>query len=100
MILSMGAEEDHTVPTYTYETVDPSKACELCREQFDVTQKMSDERLDGCPDCGGPVRRVITAVGVNTRYAKIDKAPSDAELKRVGFHKLVNEGDGKFRKTV
>ena len=100
MILSMGAEEDHTVPTYTYETADQSKACELCREQFDVTQKMSDEPLEGCPDCGGPVRRVITAVGVNTRYAKMDKAPSDSELKRVGFHKLVNEGDGKFRKTV
>lgn len=88
------------MPTYTYETTDPSKACEQCREPFDVTQRMKDDPLEGCPACGGPVRRIIVGVGVNTRYAKFGKAPSDNELKRTGFHKLVNEGDGKFRKTV
>ena len=88
------------MPTYTYETTDPGKACEHCREAFDVTQRMSDEPLEGCPECGGPVRRIIVGVGLTTRYAKFSKAPSDAELKRTGFHKLVNEGGGKFRKTV
>jgi putative FmdB family regulatory protein len=88
------------MPTYTYESSDPHKACGYCREQFEATQKMSEEPLTACPKCGGPVQRVITAVGVVTRYAKIGKAPSDAELRSHGFHKLVNEGGGKFRKVV
>jgi len=88
------------MPTYTYETTDPHHACKLCIEPFDVQQKMKDEPLEVCPECGGPVRKVITLVGVNTRYARIDKAPSDGELKRHGFHKLVNEGEGKFRKVT
>lgn len=88
------------MPTYTYETTDPRVACKLCLEPFEIRQKMSEEPLEACPECGGPVQRIITAVGVNTRYARMEKAPSDKELKRHGFHKLVNEGEGKFRKVT
>ena len=41
-----------------------------------------------------------SCASIKIEYPEISKAPTDAELKRAGFHKLVNEGDGKFRKTV
>jgi len=40
------------VPTYEYE-------CLQSREHFEKFQNMTDEPLEKCPKCGGPVRRLI-----------------------------------------
>jgi putative FmdB family regulatory protein len=42
------------MPTYEYE-------CEECGHRFEQLQKMSDDPLRECPECGGPVRRLIGA---------------------------------------
>jgi len=42
------------MPTYEYE-------CTKSGKRFERMQSMSDEPLKKCPDCGGPVRRVIAA---------------------------------------
>lgn len=44
------------MPTYEY-------LCEKCGNKFDVVQKMTDPRLESCPDdaCGGKVKRLIGA---------------------------------------
>ena len=42
------------MPTYEYE-------CEKSGKRFDFFQKMKDEPLKACPDCGGPVRKLITS---------------------------------------
>lgn len=42
------------MPTYEYE-------CKKSGKCFDFFQKMSDEPLKICPECGGPVRRLISA---------------------------------------
>jgi putative FmdB family regulatory protein len=39
--------------TYTY-------ACEACGRRFEARQRITDEALTECPECGGAVRRVIT----------------------------------------
>lgn len=39
------------MPTYEYR-------CEACGHGFEAFQQMSDEPLDACPSCGGPVRRL------------------------------------------
>lgn len=42
------------MPTYEYE-------CKECGLRFERFQKMSDQPLRKCPECGGIVRRLIGA---------------------------------------
>ena len=42
------------MPTYEYE-------CEKTGKHFEKFQSMTDEHLKTCPECGGPVRRLIGA---------------------------------------
>jgi putative FmdB family regulatory protein len=45
------------MPIYEYE-------CQICGHRFERLQHFSDEPARMCPDCGGPVRRVIQPVGI------------------------------------
>ncbi len=45
------------MPTYTY-------ACSQCERRFEAVQSIHDAALTECTECGGSVRRVISAVGV------------------------------------
>ena len=86
------------LPIYEYKAKNPRHACPHCRDRFEVRQAMSDPRLERCPECGAPVERLISLCGMSTRPS--GKALlSDKNIKRHGFTKLVNEGDGRFRKT-
>src|SRR5215469_237485 len=40
------------MPTYEY-------ACRNCSHRFETWQKMTDEPLTICPECGGHIRRVL-----------------------------------------
>ncbi len=40
------------MPTYDYE-------CTRCSHRFDVFQNMTDDPIKTCPECSGPVRRLI-----------------------------------------
>ena len=40
------------MPTYEYR-------CSKCRHEFEVVQKMVDDPLTDCPECGGKVKRLI-----------------------------------------
>ena len=86
------------MPLYEYQLV-TGEGCEYCAEGFEVRQSMSDEALDGCPKCGCVVKRAISAPSINTRQSTKSRL-SDKNLKRHGFKKLVNEGDGRFRQTL
>ena len=41
------------MPTYDYQ-------CTGCGQAFEVFQRMSDEPVSNCPDCGAPARRRIS----------------------------------------
>ncbi len=45
------------MPTYSY-------ACTECDHRFDAVQAFSDDSLTVCPECGGRLRKVFSAVGV------------------------------------
>lgn len=45
------------MPLYTYR-------CNENGHEFEVRQRMMDDALTECPVCGGPVRRVVSSVGV------------------------------------
>jgi putative FmdB family regulatory protein len=41
------------MPAYEY-------LCDACATRFETRQKMSDPALERCPECGGPVHRLIS----------------------------------------
>ena len=41
------------MPVYEYE-------CDTCKKTFEVRQSMADKPLADCPDCGQPVRKIIS----------------------------------------
>jgi putative FmdB family regulatory protein len=45
------------MPTYQY-------ACSACEHEFEVFQAFTDTSLTHCPECGGELRKVYSAVGV------------------------------------
>src|SRR6202011_6356277 len=45
------------MPTYGYQ-------CGRCAHKFEVRQSMSDAPLKDCPECGGPLRKLLYPVGV------------------------------------
>jgi putative FmdB family regulatory protein len=45
------------MPTYSYR-------CTECGEAFDIQQAFTDDTLTVCPNCGGKLRKLFTAVGV------------------------------------
>jgi putative FmdB family regulatory protein len=47
------------MPTYQYACTAPE-----CGNQFDLVQSFTDPAASTCPVCGGPVRKVFSAVGV------------------------------------
>jgi putative FmdB family regulatory protein len=86
----------NSVPTYVYKAKEAG--CGLCRDTFERKQSMNDPPLERCPECGGPVERVICAPFLRT--GRSDKSVlADDNLKKHGFTKLINEGGGKYRKT-
>ena len=45
------------MPTYEY-------LCKTCGHRFETWQKMTDDPLTTCPDCGASIRRVLFPAGV------------------------------------
>jgi putative FmdB family regulatory protein len=45
------------MPIYEYE-------CQICGHRFERLQHFTDEPVKVCPDCTGPVQRVIQPVGI------------------------------------
>src|SRR6266567_5902909 len=45
------------MPTYEY-------VCSSCDHRFETWQKMTDEPLTACPECGSPIRRVFFPAGI------------------------------------
>ena len=46
------------MPTYEYR-------CKTCEHELEVQQSFSDDPLDTCPECGGPLRKVYGNVGIS-----------------------------------
>jgi|SRR5690349_8543449 putative FmdB family regulatory protein len=45
------------MPTYEY-------LCQACSHRFETWQKMTDEPLTTCPECGSQIRRVLFPTGI------------------------------------
>lgn len=68
------------MPLYEYQ-------CKKCKHKFEKIQKFSDRPLKKCPECGGPLEKVLHAAGLNfkgagwyvTDYAGKGSSPSDGD---------------------
>ena len=75
---------------YEYEHLGP--ACPRGRI-FEAVQSIHDDPLKVCPDCGQPVRRLISLVGIST-------PKGNSELRDLGFTKLVKRDDGVYENVT
>ena len=87
------------MPTYTYGARDPEKACDACRECYEIIQRMSEQSLERCPECGCEIVRFMHATPT-VRDSSTKNILSDNNLKKHGFKKLVNRGGGKYDEVV
>ena len=81
------------MPTYQY-------ACTECDERLEAVQKFTDDPLTVCDACGGPLRKVYSAVGIvfkGSGFYRTDSrngaAPAGAKDKQ-----LNGSGDGSAAK--
>ncbi len=81
------------MPFYEYETSDPAKSCAHCCHGFEIFQPLSAARLDVCPQCGNPVRKIICAPAIGR-----SKSSLDDRAKNAGFTKLKKIGKGEYEK--
>ena len=61
------------MPTYSYK-------CTECGTAFDIQQAFTDDTLTECPNCGGKLRKVFTAIGVTfngSGFYRNDSRPSE-----------------------
>ena len=87
------------MPIYEYRAAQGEAGCAHCANGFEIKQSIADPKLTKCPECGGRIVRPICAVGLNTKVPSTRTTLSDSNLKKHGFTKLINEGDGKLRKV-
>ena len=78
------------MPVYEYEHIE--SPCSL-GDPFEVTQSLEEKPFASCPACGGPVKKLISLVGIS--------APkTNSELRDLGFTKLVRRDDGVYENVT
>lgn len=81
------------MPIYEYQAKNVDKACEKCREPFEVTQRLSDPPLKTCPECGAPLIKLISAPSIGA-----SKSGFDDRAKAAGFSKLQKVSKGEYER--
>jgi putative FmdB family regulatory protein len=78
------------MPVYEYEHTE--HPCSMGRI-FEVTQSLKERPLNKCPQCGRPINKLISLVGVS-------KPKTNSELRDMGFTKLVKRDDGIYENVT
>lgn len=77
------------MPTYEYE-------CNDCGYRFEAFQKMSDNPLENCPECGKKVRRILSSgLGISFKgsgFYVTDSSKKPPEKKKSGKADSVKSG--------
>ena len=81
------------MPIYEYAPL--SGECQRCRGRFEVFQRMADEKLSKCPDCGAACERQISAVALGGKYSTSDNA-----IAKSGLTQFKKVEKGVYERTV
>jgi len=84
------------MPFYEY-VHDHDSGCDRCRAGFTVLQKLSDDALRTCPDCGGSVRRIISPPNVVAGNSHMLR---ESSIEKHGFTQYRKIGKGVYEKTA
>ncbi len=71
------------MPTYEYQ-------CRSCKHRFETWQKMADEPLTICPECGGSIHRLFFPAGIvfkGSGFYKTDHPANSAGAENGHNHK-------------
>lgn len=85
------------MPLYEYRA--PHGGCEICQTGFEVVQRMSEDPLKSCPQCGNPVEKTISMVSFNKQKSE-KKLLSRGNLEKNGFVRYEKSKDGTYVKTA
>lgn len=83
------------MPTYVYQA-STDASCKVCVATFELRQKLDDPRLEACPECGAPVRRVITPPALGASGPDM----SSENIAKQGFTQYRRAGKGAYEKTA
>lgn len=78
------------MPVYEYEHL--KKPCTLGKI-FDFRQSIDDPQLTSCPNCSGPVQKLISRTNISC-------PKTNGELRDLGFTKLVKRDDGVYENVT
>lgn len=78
------------MPVYEYEHRQPGCALGIV---FEVQQSIHEAPLTTCPQCGGPIKKLISRANISTPR-------TNAELKDLGFTKLVKRDTGVYENVT
>jgi putative FmdB family regulatory protein len=81
------------MPIYEYSP--RAGSCDRCQGIFEVFQRVADEKLTACPDCGQPCERRISAVALGGKWSL-----SDSKIKESGLTQYKKVGNGQYERTI
>jgi len=82
------------MPIYEYQA--DGQGCPRCQRRFEVLQRLEEEPLARCPECGQPVHRVFSTCAITRGTSGTLSAKN---LERHGFTQYRKAGDGYYEKT-
>jgi putative FmdB family regulatory protein len=83
------------MPIYEYRP-SSGRHCGFCSNGFELIQKISDAKLEQCPQCGAPVTRQISAAAIGKAGPSLDPA----NIEKHGFTQYKRSGQGVYEKTA
>ena len=83
------------MPIYEYQACGQS-SCEICKNAFDVMQKLADEPLKLCPECYNPVRRKISRPNLASPAPSL----SQENIEKHGMTQFKKVEKGVYEKTA
>ena len=81
------------MPIREYQSSNPEKGCEYCRNRFERIERLNEPVVLKCPQCGAELVRLISAPSVGA-----SQTGADDRAKRAGFHKLKKISHGEYEK--
>jgi putative FmdB family regulatory protein len=79
------------MPIYEYQALSSHASCEFCRYGFEMLQQIADKPISKCPDCGQPVKKIISwchsaIMETSQEHAGVERKIKDYEKSGMWSH--------------